>query len=158
MVRWHHWLNGHEFEQTLGDSGGQRRLVCWSPWGRKELDKTLVTEQQQWNCYRAWCQQRPSLVCKDWCWPTGVRGHYNWVFEPRGRAGHLDLQPLLRLGPKWANFEPIGVQVWRSLPPFIKACNQYASGRAMCKLLPLLPICSMTMYWNLLGAWHPSPS
>ena len=24
MVRWHHRLNGHEFEQTPGDSGGQR--------------------------------------------------------------------------------------------------------------------------------------
>ena len=22
MVEWHHWLNGHEFEQTLGDSEG----------------------------------------------------------------------------------------------------------------------------------------
>ena len=22
MIEWHHWLNGHEFEQTLGDSGG----------------------------------------------------------------------------------------------------------------------------------------
>ena len=28
MVRWHHWLNGHEFEQTLGDSKGQGSLVC----------------------------------------------------------------------------------------------------------------------------------
>ena len=27
MVGWHHWLNGHEFEQTLGDSEGQRSLV-----------------------------------------------------------------------------------------------------------------------------------
>ena len=27
---------GCEFEQTLGDSGGQRGLVCWSPWGHKE--------------------------------------------------------------------------------------------------------------------------
>ena len=26
MVGWHHRLNGHEFEQTLGDSGGQRSL------------------------------------------------------------------------------------------------------------------------------------
>ena len=26
MVGWHHQLNGHEFEQTLGDSEGQRRL------------------------------------------------------------------------------------------------------------------------------------
>ena len=22
MTEWHHWLNGHEFEQTLGDNGG----------------------------------------------------------------------------------------------------------------------------------------
>ena len=29
---------GHEFEQTSGDSGGQRNLVCCSPWGHKELD------------------------------------------------------------------------------------------------------------------------
>ena len=31
MVRKHHWLNGHEFKQTLGDSEGQRSLVCCSP-------------------------------------------------------------------------------------------------------------------------------
>ena len=30
MVGWHHRLNGHEFEQTLGDSEGQGRLVCRS--------------------------------------------------------------------------------------------------------------------------------
>ena len=40
MVRWHHWLNGHEFEQTPGDGGGQRSLACCSPWGHKELDTT----------------------------------------------------------------------------------------------------------------------
>ena len=27
MVGWHHWLDGHEFEQTPGDSGGQRRVA-----------------------------------------------------------------------------------------------------------------------------------
>ena len=40
MVGWHHRLNGHEFEQTQGDSEGQRSLVCCSPWGCKELDTT----------------------------------------------------------------------------------------------------------------------
>ena len=40
MVREHHRLDGHEFEQTLGDSGGQRSLACCSPWGCKELDTT----------------------------------------------------------------------------------------------------------------------
>ena len=40
MVRKHHWLSGHELEQTPGDSEGQGNLACWSPWGQKELDTT----------------------------------------------------------------------------------------------------------------------
>ena len=39
-VRWHHRLNGHEFEQVLGDGEGQGDLVCCSPCGRKESDMT----------------------------------------------------------------------------------------------------------------------
>ena len=39
-VRQPYRLNGHEFEHTLGDSGGQRSLVCCSPWGHKESDDT----------------------------------------------------------------------------------------------------------------------
>ena len=35
MVGWNHQLNGHDSEQTLGDSGGQRSLECCSPWGCK---------------------------------------------------------------------------------------------------------------------------
>ena len=31
MVRQHHRISGHEFQQTPGDSGGQRCLVCCSP-------------------------------------------------------------------------------------------------------------------------------
>ena len=40
MVGWHHQLDGHEFEQTLGDDEGQGSLVCCSPWGRKGSDTT----------------------------------------------------------------------------------------------------------------------
>ena len=40
MVRWHHQFNGHESEQTLGDSEGQGGLACCSPWGCKDLDTT----------------------------------------------------------------------------------------------------------------------
>ena len=40
MVTWHHRLNGHEFEQTLGDGEGQGSLASCSPWGRKESDTT----------------------------------------------------------------------------------------------------------------------
>ena len=40
MVGWHHQINGHEFEQALGDGEGQGSLACCSPWGHKELDTT----------------------------------------------------------------------------------------------------------------------
>ena len=40
MVGWHHWLNGHEFEQALGDSEGQGSMACCSSQGRKESDTT----------------------------------------------------------------------------------------------------------------------
>ena len=40
MVGWHHQLNGHEFEQALGVSDGQRSLACCSPWDCKESDTT----------------------------------------------------------------------------------------------------------------------
>ena len=40
MVGWHHRLNRHELEQTLGDGEGQRSLAYYSPWGHRELDMT----------------------------------------------------------------------------------------------------------------------
>ena len=40
MVGWHHQLNGHEFEQALGDGKGQGSLVCCNPWVHKESDTT----------------------------------------------------------------------------------------------------------------------
>ena len=40
IAGWHHRLNGHEFEQTLGDSEGQRSLACYSLLGCQESDTT----------------------------------------------------------------------------------------------------------------------
>ena len=40
VVGWHHRLNGHEFEQALGDSEGQGSHACCSPWDLKESDMT----------------------------------------------------------------------------------------------------------------------
>ena len=42
MVGWYHGLNGHEFEQTPGDSEGQGNMVCCSSWGCRE---SYMTEQ-----------------------------------------------------------------------------------------------------------------
>ena len=42
---WHHWLNGHEFEQTPGVGEGQGSLACCRPWGC-EVGRDLVPEHQ----------------------------------------------------------------------------------------------------------------
>ena len=47
MIGWHHWLNGHEFEQILGDCEGRGSLTCLSPWGQQRAAHNLVTKQQQ---------------------------------------------------------------------------------------------------------------
>ena len=40
MFGWYHQFNGHEYEQAPGGGEGQESLVCCSPWGHKESDKT----------------------------------------------------------------------------------------------------------------------
>jgi len=46
MVGWHHWLNGHEFEQTQAVSEAQGSLVCCRSWGLT-VGQDLATEQQE---------------------------------------------------------------------------------------------------------------
>ena len=58
MVGWHHWLNGHEFEQTLEDSVGPGSLVYCCPWGHKSLTwlgnwtRTTKRERNAYFCRR----------------------------------------------------------------------------------------------------------
>ena len=40
MAGWHHWHNGRERGQTLGDGEGQEGLTHCSPWGHKESKTT----------------------------------------------------------------------------------------------------------------------
>ena len=49
MVGWHHWLDGHEFEQAPGDGERQGSLEQCSPWGHKE---SSMTERLNWFSYR----------------------------------------------------------------------------------------------------------
>ena len=52
MVGWHHQLDGHEFEQTLGDGEGQGSLACCSPWGHKESDMTQLMKNAKVRGWR----------------------------------------------------------------------------------------------------------
>ena len=57
MVGWHHWLDGHEYEQAPGDGNGQGSLaVCCSPWGHKESDTT------------EWLKNNHNAPCKSLGW------------------------------------------------------------------------------------------
>ena len=47
VVGWHHWLNGHEFEQSPGDGNRQGSLDCWGPWDFKELNMNWVTNNNK---------------------------------------------------------------------------------------------------------------
>ena len=47
MVGWHHWLNGHEFEQTLEDSVGPGSLVYCCPWGPRVWHDLAAEQEQQ---------------------------------------------------------------------------------------------------------------
>ena len=50
MVGWYHWLNGHEFEQALGDGEGQKSIAYCSPRGCKKSDTTeQLIKQQKMN-------------------------------------------------------------------------------------------------------------
>ena len=48
MVGWHHWLNGLQFEQALGDDEGQGRLVCCSPWDCKSQTRPSNWTELMW--------------------------------------------------------------------------------------------------------------
>ena len=62
MVGWYHKLNGHESEKTLGDSGGQGKPVCYSPWGHT-AGHDLATEPPPSSkaSYTPSLKQPPSL-------------------------------------------------------------------------------------------------
>ena len=47
-VGWHHRVNGHQSEQTLGCSDGQGSLACCGPWGRRESDTTEQLNHSMW--------------------------------------------------------------------------------------------------------------
>ena len=51
MIGWHHWLSGHEPEQTLGDSGGEEPGVLLSTWSQRVGHNWATEPQQQYNKY-----------------------------------------------------------------------------------------------------------
>ena len=73
MVRWHHRLNGHEFEQAPGVSNAPGSLACCSPWGHEKLD---MTERLNW-----WLHQFKCWFLHITVFIFTVAFHYNLKFN-----------------------------------------------------------------------------
>ena len=104
MVGWHHWLNGHEYEQALGDGEGQGSLVCFSPWGCKELDTTeQLNNSTSWEYYRVWKLYSSTFFL------TG-----SWWGAPVWRGKLSSRLPMKRFGPLpagWSSEHPWGLSI-----------------------------------------------
>ena len=96
MVGWHHWCDGHEFEEALGIGDGQGDLEFCSSWGLNELD---MTEQRNWtelNCNRVghdWSDLAAvaAAVHSTWGFPGGTSGK-----EPAHQCKRCKRRELLR--------------------------------------------------------------
>ena len=66
MVKWHYWLDEHEFEKTPGVSDGQGGLACCSPWGREESGKECAQGKKKDVLACSTCSRFSDL--KNNCW------------------------------------------------------------------------------------------
>ena len=71
MAGWHHRLDGHEFEWTLGVGDGQRGLACCNSWGLKESD---TTEQLNWTELNWMAQKVKNLLLMQETWVQYLDG------------------------------------------------------------------------------------
>ena len=111
MVGWHHWLNGHEFEQTLGDGEGQGSMACCSPWGRKESNTT------EWlnNINRHLINEIRGHISCSRMWP----GY-------RVTSAQTHLQEISKVGTwsPWGSFEPINIDFIKPQSLYPQYCTQ----------------------------------
>ena len=113
MVGWYHWLNGHEFEQTQGDSEGHRSLVCCSsmaPHSSTLAWKILWTEepgglQSMGSLSRTWLSDftftfQFHALEKEMATHSSV---FAWRIPGTGAPGGLPSLGPHRVGHDWSN-------------------------------------------------------
>ena len=84
MAGWHHWLNEHEFEWSLGVGDGHGGLAGCSPWGHNESD---TTERLKWDvtltAFSSNCELHLGFVsllywCDWWLCTKNMKGKEAW--------------------------------------------------------------------------------
>ena len=82
MVGWHHWLNGREFEQTVGDDEGPGGLVWCSSWGCSQSDMTERLNNSNVICphfFPSWLRYLSSLSL--WLTPSSSYSSTHFIFH-----------------------------------------------------------------------------
>ena len=82
MVSWHHQLNEREFEQAPGDSGGQKSLLCYSPWVTKSGTQWGTYPRQEFSSLLSlsiWTGETPIL------WPADAKTWLIWKDPDAGK-------------------------------------------------------------------------
>ena len=95
MVGWHHWLDGHEFEQALGVGDGRGSLACWSPLPTKvHLVKAMVFPVVMYR-YGSWTIKKAERQRIDafelWCWRRLLR--VPWTARRSNRSILKEISP-----------------------------------------------------------------
>ena len=95
MVGWHHRLNGHEFEQTLGDSEGQGSLACCSSWGCKDSDMTQRLNSNKKQVFQQQAEDRSSIriiAVKSQDYQSGLKTNKTYLYTAykKGTSSRLN--------------------------------------------------------------------
>ena len=114
MIGWHHWLNGHEFEQTLVVDEGQGSLVCCSPWGHKSQKRLSNWTELTISYYKSspLCPASPT----DSGYGTDL-GPCLWRKSSTKRQNLLEAQYAWKAhGGTWSKLAQQKVAYWGSFP------------------------------------------
>ena len=109
IIGWHHRLNVHELEQTLGVGGGQGSLTCCSPWGHKESDTTDWLTELNWTelNWGIWPSLLSSRLLYQSCWCNT----FTWMAK---RNLKLNDDFLFSLSQVTAPFPPFFVSLFKN--------------------------------------------
>ena len=104
IAGWHHRLDGHEFEWTLGVGDGQGGLACCDSWGRKESD---TTERLNWTEMK-WDNH-------GWITSTVINSRIELVFSFPEKHGQMQESRFLlrRKSGKWVNKTCLLERIWK---------------------------------------------
>ena len=156
MVGWHHWLNGHEFEQSPGVGDGQGSLAYCRLWSHKELDTTEWLNWTELSYHIFPCVCVCVCVCVCMCAQSCPTLFYPMDYSPPGSSVHgLSRQEYWIRGP----FPASGVSLTQGWNPGLLHCQLILYHHSTPEELIFFPTYILSFVWSSsasLGTNQPS--